>query len=126
MDLYEKHHRGIEETADIINNNRPSKFPYGLIGALYYVTYDKLNDPENANAMLEVFTEGEKYFDGDPMHKLREETIKMRFKGLRPAAKTTLWTYVACLNAFRAEMPIEKIVWQKEPVDIEGLNYRKL
>lgn len=110
----------------------PGSVPRGIsipmVGYVAYIGANILGKKERATAMLTVLKSGAPDYEGDPIHRYREHIIRSRDERLGDlrARNTVAWTFRHCWNLFAKRQPIERFVWQKEPVEIIGLDKKDL
>lgn len=107
----------------------PRGISVAMVSYVAYVNGHILGHKKRVADMIEVLKTGIPNYDGDPMQKYREKIIRTRADGvgrLRNERGTAFWTFKDCWNLFLKKKPVDRVQWQKQNVDIIGLDLKDL
>lgn len=97
-------HPEVQDSAALSLNSQPAR--PALLAAIHYVGSHHQNEPERANAFVQVFKTGIPDYDGDAAHALREMLIRERTKGVRRADFKTYSLFANMWDKFCERTPV--------------------
>ncbi len=123
LEITDRHKDGLVEVARLAGASPHIMGPRPCsVAAIYYIGDYLMGDEAYALAFMQAFKTGESTYVHDAAIALRERLIRLRQQGAHIHIRTQLWAIVAAYNAFREERPVEKVIWPKEPIDIDGFD----
>lgn len=125
IDTFESH-PNITKSVAQANNGLPRAAPRGTIAILHYLSTTYLNDPESASRLVDVFRTGVPSYHGDVMHVMRERFIRFPTDGHKIKHEIAVNTMHHAWNLFVQKKSIGVLRWQKEFVEIDGIDRSKL
>ena len=129
MDAFERH-PNITKSVALAGSGLPRNVPFRPLAFVHYVLTILLNEPEDADAIVEVMKTGVPAYTSDPVQMLRERLL--RHIMVERGSSTTIRVGVAehslfhVVNLFRKRQTTGVLRLQKEFVEIDGLNRLKM
>lgn len=103
-----------------------ARLPLAGIGFLHYAASFFTGQKDAADRMIEVLKTGIPSYDGDALHAFRERLLRRHDDGVRGNQDANTFTLFHAWNAFSQQKPMAVVRWQKSPIDIDGLDRKKL
>lgn len=109
-----------------VSGNVIQRLPLAGIGFLHYSASFFAGQKEAADAMIDVLRTGVPSYDGDAMHAFRERLLRRHAEGDRGNHDANTFTLFYAWNAYVDKKPLNVVRWQSSPVDIDGVDRKKL
>lgn len=121
IDTFERH-PNITKSVALANAGMPRTTPRGSLAMLHYLATAFLGQTAAANDLIQVFKTGIPTYHGDVMHVLRERFINLPKVGQNIKHVVASQTMHYAWNLFVEKRSVGILRWQKQFVEIDGVD----